>query len=150
MMDDFLVLVGEERFIEIWDLPEMTCIKRLYMNVMAPIMSLSTLHIGDLRCLAVGFGDANPEIWVYRTDNWKVYGCTMSHMRGVTKLLQVREWMLSGSLDGNVCLYNTQPFSHLHSCPHISPIEDLLHKNNFVYVMLKCSSVCEYELQETG
>ena len=118
------------------------------MNVIAPVMTLATLLIDDLRCLAIGFGDINPQIWIYRTDNWKVYGCTNAHTRGVTKIIQAKDWMLSGSLDGNVCLYNTQPFSHIHNCPHISSIEDLLHKNNYVYVLLKCSSVCQYQLQE--
>jgi WD40 repeat protein len=122
MMDDCLVLIGDERFLEIWDLAERVCLKKLYMNVIAPIMSLSTVMVEDLRCLAIGLGDANPEIWVYRTDNWKIYACATAHTRGVTKLAQTKQWLISGSLDGNVCLYSLQPFEHFHTSPHISSI----------------------------
>lgn len=146
-MEDYLILIGDERFIEIWDLSERICLKKLYMPVLAPITSLATIRIQDLNCLAVGFGDANPEIWIYRTDNWKIYGCSLNHTREITKIIQVKNWMFSGALDGNVCIYSIEPFFHNHTCPHISFIEDLIHKNNYVYVLLKCSSICEYELQ---
>ena len=90
MMDDYLILIGDERFLEIWDLAERVCVKKLYLNTLAPVMSLAILMVDDLRCLAVSFGDLNPEIWVYRTDNWKVHGCTNSHTRGVTKIIQAK------------------------------------------------------------
>jgi hypothetical protein len=60
------------------------------MSVMAPITTLAIIYINDLQCLAVGFGEASPEIWVYRTDNWKVHGCNLTHTRSVTKLLQAK------------------------------------------------------------
>lgn len=77
------------------------------MDVVAPIQTIATLSINELRCLGFGFGDANPDIWIYRTDNWKVHGCNLTHTRGITKIIQVKDWIISGSLDGNVCIYNT-------------------------------------------
>lgn len=70
MLDDYLILLGDERFIEIWALEERICLKKLYLSVIAPIMSVASISIEGLRCLAVGFGDASPEIWIYRTDTW--------------------------------------------------------------------------------
>ena len=112
------------------------------MSVLAPITSMTTMKTQNLNLLAFGFGDANPEIWIYRTDNWKLHGCNLSHTRAVTKIIQAKEWLLSGSVDGNVCIYSSQPFNQLHTCPHISSIEDLILKNNYIYVLLKCSSIC--------
>jgi hypothetical protein len=76
----------------------------------------------NVLCLALGFGDQNPEIRIYRTDNWQLYACTRSHTRSVTKIITARLWLLSGSIDGNLCIYNTDPFKNIHSCPHISSI----------------------------
>jgi hypothetical protein len=89
---------------------------------MVPVSTIGTFIIDDLLYLAIGFDDLNPEIWVYRTDNWQIYGCTRSHTRSVTKIIQAGRWMLSGSIDGNVCLYELNPFRNIHTCPHISSV----------------------------
>lgn len=117
------------------------------MDVLSSITCLGMVRLGDLNCLAIGFGDQRPEINIYRTDNWSKYGCNLAHTRSVSKIIQVNDLIFSGGIDGNICVYSSEPFKHLNSCPHISSIQDLICKNNLVYVLLKCSSLCEYELQ---
>jgi hypothetical protein len=92
------------------------------MEIIAPISCLSVINIGDLQCLGVGFGEGNPEIWIYRSDNWRGYGSSLSHTRSVTKLVQADDLLISGSLDGSVCLHSLSPFTQLQSCPHISSV----------------------------
>lgn len=116
------------------------------MEIVAPVNCLSVVHIGELQCLALGFGDGNPEIWIYRTDSWKGYGCSLSHTRSVTKLVQAHNLLISGSLDGSVCLHSLLPLKLLQSYQHTSAIEDIIYKNNMVYVFFKSSYFCEYEL----
>lgn len=104
----------------------------------------------SLTSLAVGFGDASPQIWLFRSDNWGRYGCSLAHTRTVTRLVQAGEWLVSGSVDGNLCLHSLAPLRQLQSSPHISSVEDVIVKHRLVYVLLKCSSLCEYELQGEG
>lgn len=60
------------------------------MDVLAPISYLGVLQISDAKYLAIGFGDLNPSIWIYRTDNWQIHGCASSHTRAVTKIIQAK------------------------------------------------------------
>lgn len=122
MMGDFLVLVGDEAFLEVWDLQYKTCIHKLYLDNLAPVSCLGVIRMQDLTCLAVGFGDHKPEVTLYRSDNWRKAGCNLSHTRTVTKIVQAGNVILSGSLDGNVCVYTIEPFREISSCPHISSV----------------------------
>ncbi len=76
-------------YLEIWDLEYRFCMKKLYLDVIAPVTCLGIIRLGDLNCLAIGFGDQRPEIDIYRTDDWSKYGCNLAHTRRITKILQV-------------------------------------------------------------
>jgi hypothetical protein len=78
-------------------------------------------------------------------DNWQRYGCNVAHTKKVTKLLQFsKKYLISGSHDGNVCIHEFSHLKTVHQSPHISSIEDIILKSSNLYVLLKCSTVCEY------
>ncbi len=83
-------------------------------------------------------------------DNWERFGVNVSHTKKITKLIQYGDrHLISGSSDGNICIHEFCHLKTVHQSPHISSIEDIILKNSYIYVLLKCSTVCEYEIIET-
>lgn len=120
--------------------------KKFYAEVMCEI-SCAMVFRSRTNYLALGFGDESPKIMCYRMDNWRRFACNVSHTKKVTRLIQYRnKHLISGSSDGNVCIHEFSQLKTVHQSPHISSIEDMIIKNSFLYVLLKCSTVCEYEI----
>lgn len=80
--------------------------------------------------------------------NWSLCSQNITHTRQISKLTQYNQYLISGSVDGVVCLHSFLPIKTLCDYQHLSGIEDIIIKNNYAYLLQKCSTVCEYEIQE--
>ncbi len=80
-------------------------------------------------------------------DTWQRYAFNVSHRKKITKMVQYgSRHLISGSNDGNICIHEFSHLKTVHQSPHISSIEDIILKNTYIYALLKCSTVCEYEI----
>lgn len=143
------MLTGDSRCIEFWDLRRKICVKKFFAEVMAEV-SCAIIYHSRTNYLTLGFSDEVPKIISYRMDNWQRFASNVSHTKRITKMVQYgNTYLLSGSNDGNVCIHEFSHLKTVHQSPHISSIEDIILKNRYIYVLLKCSTVCEYEIAQT-
>ncbi len=110
-------------------------------------ISCATIFNSRTNYLTLGFSDQAPKIISYRMDTWERYASNVSHRKRITKMVQYGgRHLISGSNDGNICIHEFSHLKTVHQSPHISSIEDIILKNSYIYVLLKCSTVCEYEI----
>lgn len=146
--ESLAMLMSDSRCIEFWDLRKKICVKRFFTEVVSEISCAIIFH-SRTKYLTLGFGDEAPKILSYRLDTWQRYSSNVSHTKKIAKLLQYgSKHLISGSSDGNICIHEFSHLKTIHQSPHISSIEDIILKNTYLYVLLKCSTVCEYEVIE--
>ena len=142
--------IGDENIIEVWDILENYCSRKVCIDIPASISTAIVFHKDGYNYLVLGFGDNDPSIVSYRLDTWTALSMNVTNTKQITKLLQFNNLLVSGSANGTLCVSTFNPIKTFFSAPHISGIEDIISKNTLLYILQKSSNVLEYELVGDG
>lgn len=84
-----ILCIGDNNFIEIWDILDKFCVKKFHIDVPAKISTATVIKHSKNSKLFVGFSDDSPMIMSYRLDSWKNSVCNVTHTRQITKIIQI-------------------------------------------------------------
>ena len=117
-----LMCIGNENTVEIWDIMDNFCRKKIYIEIPSQISTAIVFKEGNFRYLVLGFTDSDPSIVSYRLDSFSPTSLNVTHTKQITKLLQFNKLLISGSSDGTLCVHTFNPIKTVVSAPHISGI----------------------------